>query len=84
LRVPAWNNSAAKTFGVAMAGGTTMAQFKRLTLCDDGEHPIDVNVDNVLYVRRGGHSTTIFFSQEHRVSVKETPDQIRAVDGARS
>ncbi len=56
-----------------------MAQFRRLTLCDDGEHPVDVNLDTVLYYKRGGHSTTIHFIHDHRISVKETPDQIRDV-----
>lgn len=60
---------------------TKMAIWKRLTGVDGGA--VDVNLDQVAYLRRTGNVSTIYFvgggtdqGQSLTVSVKETPDDI--------
>ena len=58
------------------AGMAPMAQFKELTL-SDGEK-ITINVDNVCAIQRFVDLTTISFSRDYAIHVKDAPGEILA------
>jgi hypothetical protein len=64
-----------------------MAIWKRLT--DASGSPLDVNLDQVAFLRRAGTVTTIYFvggetDQGMTIAVKETPDEILKVGAGES
>jgi hypothetical protein len=54
-----------------------MAQFKQLTFHSTTDR-ISVNLDQVRYMQSYPDYTVIHFSEEHRITVKETIAQITA------
>ena len=59
-------------------GGLNVATWKRLT--GVGDQTLNVNIDNIAFMEQFANSTKLNFagSEEHTLSVKETPDEVLA------
>jgi hypothetical protein len=56
--------------------------FKRLTADQTPPAQVDVNMSLVTYLERFDGYTRLYFSENHKVDVKETPDQIKGTSNS--